>query len=357
MRNRAGEQRHRNSTGHEARKKDRQGDGPSARGGAPGRSLHISERSERPRRGICLGGKRARTAGTRFHQARLKSDRIEQICGERTIGPGRTPMLRHIRHRPIPPRQSLVYRAMVHQRTLMPKRRPDHAAHCLLFGAKPPQERHAALGWSQPTIGAPRRALISTARTTSNVLLPSALRRPIGGASYRAVAALADAIEREVRRHACRAAAPSLSISRLNSGSCTPAPAPLDLLRGNGEPEPLLQRPRERAAHCVRLPAGRLDDLGDRRALRPAAAWRSTAPASSPRGPCPYGALCGPLAAPWPLRDRGFARRHRGSRTRLWACRWLPVPKPRTLPYRAASPEQFRHELLAEFDHSVDGRR
>jgi hypothetical protein len=42
---------------------------------------------------------------------------------------------------------------------------------------------------------------------------------------------------------------------------------PLDLLRGDHEAEPLLQRTGERAAHRVRLPSGSLDDLGDRRAL------------------------------------------------------------------------------------------
>src|ERR687895_468169 len=41
----------------------------------------------------------------------------------------------------------------------------------------------------------------------------------------------------------------------------------LDLLRGDGQAELLLQRPGEGAAHGVRLPAGGFDDLGDGGAL------------------------------------------------------------------------------------------
>jgi hypothetical protein len=41
-------------------------------------------------------------------------------------------------------------------------------------------------------------------------------------------------------------------------------PATVDLLRGDGEPKPLLQRAAEGAADGVRLPAGRRDDLLDR---------------------------------------------------------------------------------------------
>ena len=193
---------------------------------------------------------------------------------------------------------------MVHQRTLMPKRGPDHAAHCLLFGAKPPQERHAALGWGQPTIGAPRRALISTARTTSNVLLPSALRRPIGAPHtarwphWLTRSSAGSAATRAVqRRHRYRYRG---SIRDLVH---PPAPAPRPSPR-RCRPEPLLQRSREGATNGVRLPSV-ASTIWAMVAPRPAAAWRSTAPASSPRGSWPAAPLGDSLAAAGPRREEG----------------------------------------------------